>query len=141
MREKIFWDTWAFLALADTKYRYHQQAKDVKAQLEHQHTVLITTHAIMTELGNAVSKIPKRSIAKEQMESLQEMIETKRGEMIPVSDLLWQRAWELYHSRPDKEWGHTDCISFVVMRELGIGKAFTNDHHFEQAGFTILVKT
>jgi predicted nucleic acid-binding protein len=34
----------------------------------------------------------------------------------------------------------TDCISFVVMNERGIGDALTNDHHFEQAGFQILLK-
>jgi predicted nucleic acid-binding protein len=40
----------------------------------------------------------------------------------------------------DKEWGLTDCISFVVMQEQGLTDALTADHHFEQAGFTILLK-
>jgi hypothetical protein len=34
----------------------------------------------------------------------------------------------------------TDCISFVVMNEAGLTEALTADHHFEQAGFTILMK-
>ena len=29
---------------------------------------------------------------------------------------------------------------FVVMRDYGITEALTGDHHFEQAGFTILLK-
>jgi len=33
----------------------------------------------------------------------------------------------------------TDCISFVVMKEMGLSEALTADHHFEQAGFTILL--
>jgi len=48
-------------------------------------------------------------------------------------------GWTLYQQRPDKEWGLTDCISFVVMQEQGISEAFTSDHHFTQAGFTILL--
>ena len=32
------------------------------------------------------------------------------------------------------------CISFVVMNERGITDALTSDHHFEQAGFQILLK-
>jgi predicted nucleic acid-binding protein len=31
-----------------------------------------------------------------------------------------------------------DHISFVVMRRLGITEAFTNDVHFQAAGFTTL---
>lgn len=40
----------------------------------------------------------------------------------------------------DKDWSLTDCISFVVMEQHGISEALTADHHFEQAGFTVLLK-
>ena len=33
------------------------------------------------------------------------------------------------------------CISFAVMEQHGISQALTADHHFEQAGFTVLLKT
>lgn len=33
----------------------------------------------------------------------------------------------------------TDCISFVVMDDMGIADALTTDIHFEQAGFSILL--
>ncbi len=39
----------------------------------------------------------------------------------------------------DKEWSLTDCISFVVMEERGLIGALTSDHHFEQAGFSVLL--
>lgn len=31
-----------------------------------------------------------------------------------------------------------DCISMVVMEERGIQHVLTNDHHFTQAGFTVV---
>jgi predicted nucleic acid-binding protein len=31
-------------------------------------------------------------------------------------------------------------VSFVVMHDRGITEALTADHHFEQAGFTLLMK-
>jgi predicted nucleic acid-binding protein len=34
----------------------------------------------------------------------------------------------------------TDCISFVVMGGRSLTEALTSDHHFEQAGFTALLK-
>jgi predicted nucleic acid-binding protein len=43
------------------------------------------------------------------------------------------RAWFFRWS--DKEFSHTDCTSFVVMRERRIRAALTSDQHFVQAGF------
>lgn len=54
------------------------------------------------------------------------------------SELFW-RGFDLYRRRLDKEWSLTDCISMVVMAEHDLTEILTNDHHFEQAGFTILM--
>ena len=43
-------------------------------------------------------------------------------------------------TRSDKDLALTDCISFVVMEDEGITEALTADRHFEQAGFTALLK-
>lgn len=40
----------------------------------------------------------------------------------------------------DKEWGLTDCISFIIMKEFGIKKALTTDEHFLQNGFKALLR-
>ena len=37
-------------------------------------------------------------------------------------------------------WSLTDCISFMVMDDEGLKEALTADRHFEQAGFTALLK-
>jgi predicted nucleic acid-binding protein len=53
---------------------------------------------------------------------------------------LFRRGTDFFSARPDKEWSLTDSISFVVMSELGITDTLTSDHHFEQAGFRVLLK-
>jgi predicted nucleic acid-binding protein len=58
---------------------------------------------------------------------------------VNVDSLLFERGWLLYEQRPDKEWGLVDCISFILMQKRGVLHAVTNDHHFEQAGFIILL--
>lgn len=60
--------------------------------------------------------------------------------IVPPTQELFVRGIDLYARRPDKERGLTDCISFLVMQEQGITHALTADHHFEQAGFTMLLK-
>jgi uncharacterized protein len=47
-------------------------------------------------------------------------------------------AWRLFLDRPDKSYTLTDCLSFVIMRRLGISEAITLDAHFEQEGFVVL---
>ena len=59
---------------------------------------------------------------------------------MPASQGLWERGVALHAARQDKEWSLTDCLSFVVTQERGIREALTGDHHFEQAGFGVLLK-
>ena len=54
----------------------------------------------------------------------------------PTDDLAWNRL----ESRKDKEWTLVDASSFVVMEQFNLQQALTTDHHFEQAGFTRLLK-
>ena len=49
------------------------------------------------------------------------------------------QALALYQFRPDKTWGLTDCISFVVMQQQNLTDAVTGNRHFVQAGFHALM--
>jgi predicted nucleic acid-binding protein len=60
-------------------------------------------------------------------------------QIIPLNKSLFDEGWKLYSQRLDKDWGLTDCISFVIMQQEVITLAFTSDRHFEQAGFTRLL--
>ena len=61
-------------------------------------------------------------------------------EIVPLSAELCVRAFQLYSERTDKEWGLTDCVSFMVMSDRRIGEALTPDEHFRQAGFRPLLQ-
>jgi predicted nucleic acid-binding protein len=45
----------------------------------------------------------------------------------------------LYNQADAMQWGLTDCISFVVMRDQNLTDALTADRHFTQAGFVPLM--
>jgi len=57
------------------------------------------------------------------------------SELVCIDNDILTRALALYEQHADKTWGLVDCASFVVMRDRGLSEAFTNDQHFEQAGF------
>ena len=59
--------------------------------------------------------------------------------IVPLDSRLLQRGLDLFASRADKDWSLTDCISFIVMQEKTLRDALTADHHFEQAGFHLLL--
>ena len=60
-------------------------------------------------------------------------------DIVPASSRLFEAALRLFEDRPDKDWGLTDCSSFVVMAERGLANALTSDEHFRQAGFRVLL--
>jgi len=60
--------------------------------------------------------------------------------VVPASSELFRRGCQLHAQRQDKEWSLTDCTSFVVMKERAVEGALTSDHHFEQAGFRLLMQ-
>jgi len=47
---------------------------------------------------------------------------------------------DLYDKRRDKDWGLTDCVSFIVMSEHQITESLTVDKHFQEAGFRVLLR-
>ena len=59
--------------------------------------------------------------------------------VIPQSRQTLLSGLALYEARQDKEYGLTDCISMVTMREEGITEVLTHDTHFTQEGFAILL--
>jgi len=54
------------------------------------------------------------------------------------TDADWSSAWDAYERGEAAQAGIVDQISFAVMRRLQLEDAFSNDRHFEAAGFRLL---
>ena len=129
MKAPIFVDTGCVLALANKRDKYHELAL---AAFEIVSPPYLTTEAVLIEIGNAFSRAKWRTMG---VGALHYVRHSAHFEIVPVDSALLERAMALYCARIDKEWGLTDCISFVVMRERGLSEVLTTDRHFEQAGF------
>jgi predicted nucleic acid-binding protein len=137
MLKPVFLDTSFVIALSAPTDEYHSRASKLAEQLETNQTRLLTTRAVVLEIGNALAKLRYRHAAVELLNSLEA---DPNVEIVPLTEDLFARAFRLYCERPDKEWGLTDCISFVVMQERGLTAALTTDEHFQQAEFQALLR-
>jgi len=135
MTKPIFVDTSYFLALVNSRDEFHKPASILADQIE---AKLITTEAVLTEIGNALTKSQWRELA---VVTLNDLRDDEDVEILSITPQLFSKALKFYSSRMDKEWGLTDCISFVVMKEREFTDALTTDHHFEQAGFNLCYAT
>jgi uncharacterized protein len=60
-------------------------------------------------------------------------------DVIPQTEESFLAGMTLYEERPDKGYSLTDCISMNVMRERGLTDVLTNDPHFRQEGYRLLL--
>ena len=137
MKNSVFLDTSFSIALSISKDQFHQRAVELTKQVNAAQSQIVTTQAVILEIGNALSKIKYRQSAVGIIEFFKN---DPNVTIVSLSDKLYDEGFELFSNRPDKEWSLVDCISFVVMRERNIEAALTADEHFIQAGFRALLR-
>ncbi len=129
-----FADTYFFLALLFENDEAHAEARTRVANLSGR---LYTSTWVLTEVADALAMPGRRQ---RFLPLLQFLRASPLVRIVPAEQSLFDRAVELYDQRPDKAWSLTDCLSFTIMEDHGLRDALTGDHHFEQAGFNVLMK-
>ena len=128
-----FLDTCGLVARTDVRQQRHDAANMAWARLIAARERLLTTSLILIEVADTLSRVGHRREATRIRDGL---LASDRVEVVQVTPEHERLAWEKFRSHRDKEWGMTDCVSFVVMEERDCRDAFTADRHFAQAGFT-----
>lgn len=130
---KTLIDTSSVVALVNGKDEDHEKALELSSEFNKK--PLIITDAVLLEIGNSLS----RRFKEKSIEIIEGFFDSEEVEIIRLDENLFNKAFELYKQHSDKTWGLVDCISFVVMRKLGITQALTSDKHFVQAGLRALM--
>lgn len=133
---KVFVDTSAWLALANKSDNLHARAVDLNQALLSRGARYVTTDAVLTEVANSLARPPLRHAG---IRFLDGIFASRRVTILYIDAERFARGWQLYKDRPDKEWGLTDCTSFIVMADEAIREAFAADQHFQQAGYRCLI--
>lgn len=129
-----FADTWFFIALLDRRDSHHQRAVRIFSRIPSAR-LLVTHDAILTELLAYFSEEgePARDAAVDHVRRM-----LRQSQVVPANRELFLVGLDRYAERRDKQYSLVDCMSMVLMEQRDIRHVLTNDHHFTQAGFTIV---
>ena len=133
----VFLDTSGLIALVNTDDQLHRRAEMVWAELSTSAARLTTSSLVLIELADGLSRVQNRRLAIQLVDAVER---SRRIEVARVDERLERLGWQLFRDRTDKDWGMTDCANMSLMEDRRIQDVFTADHHFEQAGFNILLR-
>jgi len=135
-QRSVLLDTSFILALENRKDPHHERAKSLDRELLQEKALCLLHWGIFLEIGDGYARLDRRS---KGLQLLERFEHEERYFTHPITENLFHGALALYRARPDKEWGLTDCLSFVLMKQEGVTEALTADVHFRQAGFRALL--
>lgn len=132
---KCFVDTSAFYALEDADDRHHDEAHSIQERFRMERALLFTTHHILDE---SITLIGSKLQPRRATRFARHVLGSQVIHMIRTNEETELAALQVYERFGDPRMSSTDCLSFTVMRALGITTAFAFDHDFERAGFKLL---
>ncbi|HEY3411974.1 MAG TPA: PIN domain-containing protein [Armatimonadota bacterium] len=99
---KVFLDTSYAIALSVPKDPHHARARVLATELSGLPSQMVTTTAVLLEIGDGLAGFGYRNAALVLIDALQGDPDVQ---IISLTTSLFNRALDLYRSRPDKEWG------------------------------------
>jgi predicted nucleic acid-binding protein len=129
----VFLDTVGLLAVWDASDQWNAAADAAYRDLIQRGQPLLTTPLVLWECGNAAAHRPFR----QRVNVLRQKL-IQEGLLIEPTPREIEAAWAAYDRGDAAQAGIVDHVSFQVMRRLGLTQAFTNDNHFQAAGFQVL---
>lgn len=130
--QDIFVDTSALYALANVLDPHHEAAARF---VRENATPLVASSVVFVE---TVSLISKR-ISKAHAVKFGTRLRGSRWLVLhEITDLLHEQAWELFAGHRHERFDMVDATSFVLMKALGVTRAFTFDRDFRAQGFAVV---
>jgi predicted nucleic acid-binding protein len=129
----VFIDTSAFYALLDASDEHHRKAADAWQQIIDSTQDVVTSNYVLVEtfalIQSRLGREAVRGFQEDIVPVLSVRFITPEIHRLGIAALIAasRRALSL-----------VDCVSFEVMRDLGIKSAFAFDPHYRQYGFTVI---
>ena len=131
---EVFLDSAFAIALELARDQNHVAAQGHWSRFVASGQFFVTTSFVVDE---AVTFLNARGFHDRAVRIGRRLMSDSRSQFVEVNRTLFLAGWDYLVRHPDKRYSPTDCISFEVMRQLGLRQALTFDQHFAQAGFEI----
>jgi predicted nucleic acid-binding protein len=135
---RVFVDTWAWYALVDRANRDHELARSISDQLLDEPCTFVTTNYVLDETITLIRYHVHHAAAVRFWNLLRQLIDAGQVELVRIDEAQEAIAWDIFERYSDQDFSFTDCSSFAVMRDLGLTRVFSGDHHFAILGFTLV---
>jgi len=130
---KLLVDTGALLALAIRNDRHHAAA--VSFLKSRPQVRFVLTDLVLAELA---TRLRARAGAAKAVALVRDLLNSRRYEVVFVDRTLLEAAVAKMERYDDKALSLSDCVSFALMDQLGLGTAFAFDSDFRDCGYRIL---
>lgn len=135
MKRTVFVDTSCWVGFFLSKDQHHEEAVRTLDQLEDEGRQLVTTDYVIAE---TVTRLRKQGGLKIAVQAWVELEEGGQVEVVEVEKADRRQARDILLKYAQHVLSLTDCVSFIIMRKLGIAEAATFDEDFRRAGFPVL---
>ena len=134
--EPLFIDSGGFYALISLESAAHEKAAAIMEESRRVRRRAVTTDYVLDETATLLRA---RGLTKQLAEffRLTEASHALSIEWMTPDRFAAARQFMLKHL--DQEFSFTDCVSFIVMKELRLTDALATDNHFRIAGFNPLL--
>ena len=134
-----FADTLNWVATILPRDQWCQAAKAARTRLG-QRIRIVTTEEVLAEFLTALSA-GGPNIRREAAQMVRAILADSTVDVVAQSSDSFLSGLYLYERRDDKSYSLADCISMNTMRSEDITDVLTNDHHFAQEGFDVLISS
>ncbi len=133
---RYFVDAGHLIALANPNDQWHDAAVRNAKLVADQDS--ITTEDVLIEFLNFYSEAGPY-MRRKVVDIVRSILTDVRYEIVSRDEVSFHDGLDLYEARLDKGYSLTDCISMNICRMRGISEVLSNDDHFRQEGFAVLL--
>jgi predicted nucleic acid-binding protein len=132
---RVFFDTSAYIALADSSDQYHARAAELAAMIRASRLPRVTTNYVLAEAITWLRRKLGHAQALRFGDAIRRDAAARHLQIVYADTWLDEEAWAIFQRFEDQSFSFVDCASFAWLRHNPDTEFFAFDEHFGWMGF------